>query len=396
MSPDLCSSWRAVMARGGRVALLAGLVACEPSGLRGEYTSRGNPMFDNHVSYDFVSNSMVTITTMGVTQEMPYALEDGRLLLGPPGAARVVLALDADGCFGLPGGELLGVRLCKAESPDGGASAGSEAASRGSTEVSGTRSDGSKLSSNDKAAVEFIRNNLEEHWVQSADGWTTQFNQNVGAWVQDIPPLYKQYRHLRFTISPATLTESMRLNGTDYRAQAVFEASPERVYRTEADYANPRGWSNWSQGYLASVAVERRNGKWLMSDASYFRGTRPTGPVPATAAPDSDPGDAGVASKARRDVAPDMDPGYLDAMRRDLRNLSTVQFAYFAANARFATREQLDQGRLYGTSTGVSVRVLTATEVAWSADASHAATSTTCRIQVSMSSVTSDQPLCSP
>jgi hypothetical protein len=145
------------------------------------------------------------------------------------------------------------------------------------------RTDGQKLSSDDKAAADFIRSQLAEHWVKGADGWTTQFQlRNVFGKLVDGNPnvLYKQYRDLSFTLSPATLTEAMKLNGSDYRAEVGFKNSAMRLFRVEADVEGPTGWSNWKDDFLDRLAVERRNGKWIITDSNLFEGIAPTGTVP--------------------------------------------------------------------------------------------------------------------
>ena len=152
-------------------------------------------------------------------------------------------------------------------------------------QVAETRTDGAKLTSEDKEAAEFVRSQLAEHWVKSAEGWTTQFqNRNaLNEIIAGTPTLlYKQYREMRFTMAPATLTDAMKLNGSDYRAEVGFKSSPVRYFRTEPAYDAPQGWSNWKDDYLENLAVERRNGKWIISDASYFEGVVPTGPIPTS------------------------------------------------------------------------------------------------------------------
>src|SRR5262245_29163143 len=150
-------------------------------------------------------------------------------------------------------------------------------------QVADTRADGSKLTSEDKDAAEFVRGQLAEHWVKNADGWTTEYqNHNIfGQVMEGIPNIqYRQYREMSFTIAPQPLSDATKLNGSDYRAEVAFKNAPVRVYRTEADYEGPKGWSNWRDDYLERLVVERRNGKWIISDAAYFEGIRPTGSVP--------------------------------------------------------------------------------------------------------------------
>jgi hypothetical protein len=86
--------------------------------------------------------------------------------------------------------------------------------------VSDTLPDGSKLSSDDRAAAAFIRAKIAEHWLKGPDGWTTEFqNFNMAGQVMPGVPevLYRQYRSLGFSVRPEQLTEAMQLNGTDYR-----------------------------------------------------------------------------------------------------------------------------------------------------------------------------------
>ncbi len=148
-------------------------------------------------------------------------------------------------------------------------------------QIAETRSDGKDLSAEDEAAADFVRSKLEEHWVKGPDGWTTQFQQyNIGGqvMVDRVPTvLYQQYRQLSFSMSPESLTESMKLNGSDYRASVEFDDSPKRFFQTQATFEGPQGWGNWQDGYLgaAPLAVERRNGKWIVADHELFEGIKP-------------------------------------------------------------------------------------------------------------------------
>jgi len=152
-------------------------------------------------------------------------------------------------------------------------------------QVADKRADGESMTADDKAAAEFIRSKLAENWVKGADGWTTQYQQHnmLGQVMPGNPNLlYKQIRELSFAISPDTLTEAMKLNGTDYRAEAVFKDSPVRYYQLEGTYEGPAGWGNWKDGTLLfqRLAVERRKGAWLISDSDLFAGVRPQSQVP--------------------------------------------------------------------------------------------------------------------
>jgi len=113
------------------------------------------------------------------------------------------------------------------------------------------RADGSKLSKDDRAAADFVRAKLAEHWSEGPDGWTTELQQfNVfGQVMGGIPDLhFHQFRELRFTVVPEALSEAQRLNGVDYRGRVEFEPTAERWYREVQTYEGPRGWSDWRDG----------------------------------------------------------------------------------------------------------------------------------------------------
>jgi hypothetical protein len=156
----------------------------------------------------------------------------------------------------------------------------------GSVVVAKTRPDGSKLSKVDREAADFVRTRIEEHWAKGSEGWTTELQQrNVfGQTMPGIPEiLYRQCREMEFMIDPEAVTEAQRLNGADYRAVVEFARTPERVYRTVQTWEGPEGWSSWEDGIPAyALAVERRNGEWLIEEDGIFQGLKPeTDSVPA-------------------------------------------------------------------------------------------------------------------
>lgn len=161
-----------------------------------------------------------------------------------------------------------------------------QGAGGGGIEVAPKRADGTKLSADDRAAADFLRSKLAEHWVEGPDGWTTE-HLPVSVLGQPMPGTsdvpYKQYRKLAFSIEPEELTETMRLNGSDYRGVAVFETCPMRYYRTVETWEGPEGWSAWQDGDLLfrRLAIERRAGKWIVQEDELFEGVQPRArPVP--------------------------------------------------------------------------------------------------------------------
>jgi hypothetical protein len=129
---------------------------------------------------------------------------------------------------------------------------------------------------NDRVAADFVRAKIESYWVKNADGWTTKLHPTTyGGVVDRSAPEYKQYRNLEFRIEQQALSEAQRLNGIEYRGRAVFQQAPVRFFRSVRDYNAPKGWSDWEDELIFPIAVERRNGEWLIEDAQLFKGLKP-------------------------------------------------------------------------------------------------------------------------
>jgi hypothetical protein len=146
-------------------------------------------------------------------------------------------------------------------------------------EMMAQRFDGGKMSADDTATTAFVQTKIDQHWAKNADGWVTQLHKRnaFGEEMEGVPEvLYLQYRDMKFSVNPVTLTESQRLNGTTYRAEITSEYVPARRFHTEKSMSAPPGWSRWDQEQPAeAIVVELRNGKWLMSDAELFAGAKP-------------------------------------------------------------------------------------------------------------------------
>ena len=152
--------------------------------------------------------------------------------------------------------------------------------SSASVSVSGKRADGTRLSALDREAADFVRSKLESTWVKGSNGWTTELQQvNVFGQVMGGTPdvHFHQLRELELSIRPEPVTEAMKLNGTDYRGVAELERTPERTYRAVETWEGPQGWSDWkdSSPGFGGLAIERRNGQWLIQDDPLFAGIKP-------------------------------------------------------------------------------------------------------------------------
>lgn len=148
----------------------------------------------------------------------------------------------------------------------------------GGVAASVTHADGSQPTALDREALAFVRSRIAEHWLEAPDGWTTELrHQNLlGQVLPGLPPVrFHQVRSLAFTLEPEPLTEAQRLNGADYRGAVTFARTAERHYRTVETFEGPPGWSPWTDAWERVLAVERRNGQWLLQDSDHFAGLLP-------------------------------------------------------------------------------------------------------------------------
>ncbi|NDC75949.1 hypothetical protein EBZ70_11900 [bacterium] len=83
--------------------LVAALLTACGNSFSGQYTDTAGI-----ATYTFRPNGTVTVATMGIEYEMPYAFEDDRIKLGNPGSGpSVLLTLQKDGTIVAPMGVIL-------------------------------------------------------------------------------------------------------------------------------------------------------------------------------------------------------------------------------------------------------------------------------------------------
>ena len=246
-----------------RVALLLVAIAAWGTGagaqsLSGKYGGDECPY-----ELTFAGKGVVYITTLGMTDVRGQYKVDGDKVLvsasGWPGAVFTRKGNTLETAF--MGETLVCTKLSAA----------------GSTrpQVTPAPAAAARMSSADRAAMDFIRASIDSHWVKGPDGWTTQ--------PQDSNPLYTQFQELTFTVKPRQVSEAQRLNGADYRGTVTFKPTPERSYHT-----SPQGWSDWGDGDPGTLGVERRNGEWrvwrvigspdvleLTMETNLFKGLKP-------------------------------------------------------------------------------------------------------------------------
>jgi hypothetical protein len=139
----------------------------------------------------------------------------------------------------------------------------------------------------DRVAADFVRAKLDSYWLRSADGWITQLQERTpsGRVPDNDMPEYKQYRELAFKVESKPVSAAQQLNGVEYRGLVTFQPTPVRFFYAEKTYRDSKGWSDWEDSsmptirggsnFLLPLAVERRNGHWMIENSELFRGVKP-------------------------------------------------------------------------------------------------------------------------
>jgi len=159
-----------------------------------------------------------------------------------------------------------------------GDSAASGGAGGGGSSNTSSGGGAQQLTGLDREAYDFIAARIDEHWLRTADGWTTQFQRmNIGGEVMPGRPdtLYRQLRNITFNVTAVPVSESQRLNGSDYRAEVEFATTALRQFNLVDSGMGPPGWTPWEEHYPSTIAVERRNGKWITTNSEMFEWIKP-------------------------------------------------------------------------------------------------------------------------
>jgi len=171
---------------------------------------------------------------------------------------------------------------CSGESNDQSAGAGGAGGSSNQSGTSGGGSGGgavgAQLTGLDREAYDFMAAKIDQHWLKTADGWTTQYEKlNLAGEVMPGQPdaLYWQLRNISFSVHPRTLSETQRLNGSDYRGEVSFASTSTRNFNLKDVGLGPVGWAPWEDYVIGTIAIERRNGKWIISETDLFTWIKP-------------------------------------------------------------------------------------------------------------------------
>lgn len=153
------------------------------------------------------------------------------------------------------------------------AQSGSASASKGGNEaIPGT---------GDVDAVTAVRNELMKRWVQTPDGWVSEFPSQVTYLTQQrasAESYYRQRKSLEFEVQPQEVSDADKLNGLEYRGYVELKSTPMRLYNDPNSF-KPKQWSPWNQSEPAgsTFGIRKVKGQWAAYGDGYpIMGTKPS------------------------------------------------------------------------------------------------------------------------
>lgn len=165
-----------------------------------------------------------------------------------------------------------------------------KSSSGGSEESAGSSA---HLSRADREAQSAAVAELQRHWLQKPDGWTTAI---VSGSPYAPEHFLRQCRALTvLDLQPAELSEADKLNGVEWQGQATFKPTSCREAGGDGGMVldgmgsfgpnRQRGqWSPWVNFTPGPLHFQRAKGAWEFRwDGTYLRGTLPGAPDFASA-----------------------------------------------------------------------------------------------------------------
>jgi hypothetical protein len=125
----------------------------------------------------------------------------------------------------------------------------------------------------DAEAVAVVRSEMMKRWVQTSDGWISEFPSQVSLMTgQRAGPesYYRELKSLDFEVQPQDVSDADKLNGLTYRGYVELKSSPMRFFNDPNSFS-PRQWSAWKQSEpaVSSFGVRKVKGQWAVYGDGY-------------------------------------------------------------------------------------------------------------------------------
>lgn len=133
----------------------------------------------------------------------------------------------------------------------------------------------------DAEAVAAVRSEMMKRWVQTADGWISEFPSQVSLMTgQRAGPesYYRELKSLDFEVQTRDVSDADKLNGLTYRGYVELKSSPMRLFNDPNSFT-PKQWSAWKQSEpaVSSFGVRKVKGRWAVYGDGYpIMGAKPT------------------------------------------------------------------------------------------------------------------------
>lgn len=132
----------------------------------------------------------------------------------------------------------------------------------------------------DAEAIAAVRNELMKRWVQTSDGWISEFPSHVSPFTgqrSDAESYYRELKSLDFEVQPRDVSDADKLNGLTYRGYVELKSSPMRLFNDPNSFSQ-RQWSAWKQSEpaVSSFGVRKVKGQWAVYGDGYpIMGAKP-------------------------------------------------------------------------------------------------------------------------
>jgi len=132
----------------------------------------------------------------------------------------------------------------------------------------------------DAEAVAAVRSEMMKRWVQTPDGWISEFPSQVSLMTgQRAGPesYYRELKSLDFEVQPRDVSDADKLNGLTYRGYVELKSSPMRLFNDPNSFT-AKQWSPWKQSEpaVSSFGVRKVKGQWAVYGDGYpIMGAKP-------------------------------------------------------------------------------------------------------------------------
>jgi len=180
--------------------------------------------------------------------------------------------------FGL--GSLVSYTGCsKHDSRGTAAASGSGSAGTGdNTSVDGAAASASSITgTGDPDAVNYVQTELEKHWLQTPDGWTSEYDVPGGG------SQFRQIKGLNFEVVSQKISDQDKLNGIEFRGSFNLPNESDRAW-PDSFASGPARWTRWSKvTEFMAFSVQKKNGEWQIVPAwDWTSGVKPNESTLAT------------------------------------------------------------------------------------------------------------------